>query len=516
MVVFWSPGASAHRPPIAEQTWEVIMTRRSFVVLTALVGIFWSVAPGTALAGCPEILAFLSGKAVEVVCFESPDLTTTNVMAAPFGPTTPPDNSLPGLPPFAFTPQTDRGVISPNPPDRTPIIKPVPGLQVQGRLVDDSAGEARFLLRLPREWNGRLVVAGASGTRSEFNGDFAWSDYVLQKGYAYGSQNKRILNFRLTSASDPLGCRLNPLSTTFVHFFVNDPVKSFTEWTDAIIDAARLARDALKVQYGKHPGRTYAVGTSNGGYQVRRAIEEAPNLFDGGIDWEGTFVDPQGPNILIDLPPALKNFPAYVASGFNPASAAAQAIRAAGYPPDIVSGGLSLWLVYWNAFWEVTACQWQKKLDPTYDTYGAGLENYNYAARVGVSDVAAGVAAFATTGKIKKPLVTIAGTMDALLPIDRHARAYQAKVAASRKGNNDQREAQYRLYEIQNGNHVDNLRSSFPQLEYLQPHAQRAFDLLVDHVENRGSLPPDQCVPRHGVIAQAPAQPGHCVSLFVP
>jgi hypothetical protein len=29
------------------------------------------------------------------------------------------------------------------------------------------------------------VVAGASGTRSEFNGDFVWSDYVVQKGYAY-------------------------------------------------------------------------------------------------------------------------------------------------------------------------------------------------------------------------------------------------------------------------------------------------------------------------------------------
>jgi hypothetical protein len=52
------------------------------------------------------------------------------------------------------------------------------------------------------------------------------------------------------------------------------------------------------------------------------------------------------------------------ASGFDAASPAAPAIRTAGYPPDVLSGGLSLWFVYWNAFWEVTICQWQKKLDP--------------------------------------------------------------------------------------------------------------------------------------------------------
>lgn len=134
-----------------------------------------------------------------------------------------------------------------------------------------------------------------------------------------------------------------------------------------------------------------------------------------------------------------------------------------------------------------------------------------------MSDVEDAVADFETTGRIKNPLITIAGTMDALLPTDRHARAYQAKVAASRKGHHDHRKTQYRLYEIQNGNHVDSFKSFFPlQLEYLQPHAQRAFDLLVDHVEHRAPLPPDQCVPRGGVIASAPAQPGHCASLFVP
>jgi len=95
-------------------------------------------------------------------------------------------------------------------PNRTPITKVVPGIQLQARIADDPAKEGRILVRLPNDWNGRLVVAGASGTRSEFNGDFAWSDFVLQKGYAYVSQNKGIFNLFLTTAADPLGCRLNP------------------------------------------------------------------------------------------------------------------------------------------------------------------------------------------------------------------------------------------------------------------------------------------------------------------
>ena len=42
------------------------------------------------------------------------------------------------------------------------------------------------------------------------------------------------------------------------------------------------------------------------------------------------------------LPPALASFPAYVASGFDPNSPAARTLRAAGYPPDLVSGTASL------------------------------------------------------------------------------------------------------------------------------------------------------------------------------
>jgi hypothetical protein len=481
---------------------------------------------------CDQILSRVGASLARVNCFESPDLTTANPTTGAQA-TTPADNSLlardgTALLPGTITPTTDRGVISPPVPFRTPITKQVPGIQLEAYLADDPTGEARFLIRLPDDWNGKLVVAGASGTRSEFNGDFSWSDYVVQKGYAYASQNKGVFNLNFASlnsqtAPDADSCRLNPASTFWVHFYDTAPDKPFTQWTQYMVSAGQLAQAAAKALYNHYPSRTYAVGTSNGGYQVRRAIEEAPNVFDGGVDWEGTFVDASGPNILIDLPPAIKNWPDYVASGFNPNSPAAQNIIAAGYPPDIVSGANSFWQNYSNSFWEVTQCQWQKRFDPSWVTYVDGPNNiagtggYDYLSRIAQDpSIFAQVAAIATTGKIKKPLITVAGTMDALLPIKRGARAYEDAVNASRKGDNDHRAAQYRLYEVQNGNHIETYKTTFPQLEFIQPHAQKAFDLLVEHVENNAALPPSQCIPRSGSIADAPSQPGHCANLFVP
>jgi len=496
-----------------------------------LASAFLSLAPFSVSAAvtCADVQKALGASLADVSCFASADLTTNNPQ------TTPADNSLAGVPPGAFTPTTDRGVIAPSAGKRTPITKAVPGIQLDARIASDPAGQGRFLLRLPNDWNGRLVVAGASGTRSEFNGDFAWSDYVVQKGYAYASQNKGVLNLFIASLNsatppEPLACRLNPtnLSTIWVHFFDNDPGQDFTRWAQFMVKAAELARDGVKAAYGHQPRFTYAVGTSNGGYQVRRAIESAPELFDGGVDWEGTFVDAHAPNLLTDLPAAILNFPDYAVS-LNPASTAAKNIQAAGYPPDIVIGNASLWGRYSGQFWEVTQCQWQKRLDPAYDTYGSGTGTYNYIARLSASDVGAQMAAFATTGRIKRPLVTVAGTMDALLPIDHHARAYARKVAAAgehkhhghknRDKDDDDRAAAYRLYEVQNGNHIETYQvtpPAFPQLELIEPHAQRAFDLIVDQVEHGAALPPDQCIPRGGSISDSPAQPGHCTSLFVP
>jgi hypothetical protein len=249
-------------------------------------------------------------------------------------------------------------------------------------------------------------------------------------------------------------------------------------------------------------------------------VESYPELFDGGIDWEGTFVEAAMPNLLSTLPPAILNYPDYVASGFNPDSTAAKNILAAGYPPDLTTteGGMtiSLWGLHYLQFWEVTMCQWQKRLDPTYNTYGTGLANYVYVNRLSVSNVAENLDKFRTTGRIRRPLITVAGTMDALLPIDDNARAYARRVATAARENADKEVPAYRLYEVQNGNHIETFKLTFPQLELIQPHAQHAFDMLVSAVENHADLPPSQCIPRGGTIDKNPAQPGHCTNLLAP
>ncbi|MBV8505573.1 MAG: hypothetical protein JOZ11_07175 [Alphaproteobacteria bacterium] len=229
------------------------------------------------------------------------------------------------------------------------------------------------------------------------------------------------------------------------------------------------------------------------------------------------------------LPPAILNYPDYGASGFASSSTAAKNILVTGYPPDLVSGATSLWGLYWAQFWEVTLCQWQKRLDPSYDTYGSGTGTYSYVERLSASDVGADVAAIATTGDIGKPLITLAGTMDALLPINLHARAYARAVAAELSEHSEDGDygrhgrPPYRLYEVQNGNHIETYKDAPPpapafpqQLELIQPHAQKAFELLVNYVERDVELPPDQCIPRSGSIAASPTQPGHCAQLFEP
>src|SRR5437870_13305516 len=156
---------------------------RSLVLAVLAVGPSTLVLSMPAAADCAAITKALTGIVTNLTCLESMDLTTRNDA------TTPPDNSRPGLPPNAFTPRTAAQAVSPDAPFRTAIDpgRTFPGLQISGAMADDAT--ARWLLRLPAaaNWNRKLVVGVPGGFRSEFMGDFIFSDLVVQQGFAYAS-----------------------------------------------------------------------------------------------------------------------------------------------------------------------------------------------------------------------------------------------------------------------------------------------------------------------------------------
>jgi pimeloyl-ACP methyl ester carboxylesterase len=471
---------------------------------------------------CSVVTAALGASVRDVECTFSSNLTTANTS------TTPPDNSRLGLPPSAFTPRGDAAAVSPDAPHRTPLTQEAPGLQITGGMVEDA--DARWVLRLPERWNGKVVVGVPGGTRSEYMGDYIFSDFVVQRGYAYASTNKGTLNFSFAPVGDDVtGCRLvtrtypiPAVRQTRVFFYLAEKKDSIVEWFQRTREVTALAKSAA-VAYGlRAVEKTYLFGISNGGHVTRRLLEESPEMYDGGVDWEGVYWAPPGPNILIDLPAALRPYLPYSEAGFNTASPEHQAIVDAGYPPDIRSDpvtptafGLNGWFyeTHANNYWDVTTCLYAKELDPSY----SGLpEHYDYLARRKSAKLSPNIGKISTSGDIQRPMLTIHGTMDALLPIKRHARPYRDAVVEAGKG------GMHRLYEVQNGNHIERFGQSafnFRQLELLQPHAHNAFGLLVDWVEGGKPPPPSQCVPRGGKIEAFPVtdgRPERCEKLLAP
>ncbi len=483
------------------------MRRRVPVLLVATMAIAASASPAWAALDpeSPVLARELANVTIEALA----DLTTA------------PQRATNTVHPDALT------VAPASPADWTPIAGPVPGLLVEGTIEDDP--QARFLLRLPDDWNGKLVVGGASGTRSEHNGDLVISDFVLQKGYAYASQNKGMQNLVVTDAGNPRACALTPVAdfppgtalNPLLDFFLLDRGNTMAEWGRRMKQAALIARSLIDAHYGAKPRRTYAMGVSNGGYQVRKAIEDYPDVFDGGVDWEGVLWRAEGPNFIGELPAGLTHFPAYRDSGLDPDSPAAQAIEAANFPPDLVENGTSLWTLNRLAFWEVTECLYVREVDPKYAAAFPGVEAYanggnafaDYDPAARPASVGRAIRKLENSGRVRRPLISVHGTLDALIPLKGHARPYREMIEAEGFGEN------YRLYEVQNGNHLESFKGTaagkLPSLELIQPHAQRAFELLEAWVEQRTPAPPSQCIPRGGSIADTPAE-SVCADLLVP
>jgi hypothetical protein len=308
------------------------------------------------------------------------------------------------------------------------------------------------VIRLPDHWNGGLVVAGTPGNRAQYANDFTISDWVLARGYAYAATDKG--NIGPTFYRD--GRR---------------PGDAVAEWNSRVTQLTRAAKTVVARRYGRAPARTYAAGISNGGYLVRWQLENHPELYSGGVDWEGTLFRADGPNLFTYLPTLLKNYPSYAAGS----SSAHSALLAAGLAP----GSEFLWPYHEQVYWDLTQRIYREEFDPSYDgATEAGTPycasgtpacdaDYDYAERP--RSVHQAVARVSLTGKIRKPLITLQGTLDTLLPISLDGDVYARMVRSS----------DFRYYRIVDGNHTDGLYDTYPdRLRPILPCFRAAFTAL--------------------------------------
>jgi alpha-beta hydrolase superfamily lysophospholipase len=352
----------------------------------------------------------------------------------------------------------------------------VPGIQIDGHFPDTSTTNAynlwfkdsQFVIRLPDHWNGKLVITGAPGVRKQFANDYLFSDWLVARGYAFASTDK---------------------GNNGTNFFRDGatPGDAILEWHDRVTELTLAAKSVVQQRYGQAPAYTYITGISNGGYLTRWALENRPDLYDGGVDWEGTHWRPEGPNLFTYLPAALKYFPRYRLGDMG----AHQKMIEAGFAP----GSEMIWEHHYAVYWDLTQRTYREEMDPTYDaTLEAGVPfcpsgslycdaDYDYASRPqAVKDA---VDAVSLTGRIGKPMITLHGTLDALLPIRTNSDHYAEMVKAAG------RRHLHRYYVIEGGNHVDQLYDEFPdKLRPIVGCYREAFIALEQWVETRGNVKP--------------------------
>jgi hypothetical protein len=336
-------------------------------------------------------------------------------------------------------------------PANLPQPSGVPGIQIDGYFPDSSTTntnhgwqhDSQFVIRLPDNWNGGLVVAGPPGNRRQYANDRAIADWVLAKGYAFAATDK------------------GNTGTSFQHDG-DRPGDAIVEWHNRVSQVALAARAVVAQRYGRPPSSTLAAGISNGGYLVRWQLENRPWLFDGGIDWEGTLWTVNGPNLFTFLPPVLRAYPSFAAGGPG-----REEIVAAGFPSE----SEFLWDYHYRIYWELTQRIYREELDPSY--VGSDVD-YDYANRPSAQQA---VARIALTGRIGKPLVTFHGTLDTLLPISQSGDVYAQMVRDQGRGR------LHSYHRIEGGNHVDGLVDTYPdRLTALAPYFPTALTELEDRL----------------------------------
>lgn len=331
----------------------------------------------------------------------------------------------------------------------TNVSKPVPGTVVTGALPPEN--RARFLLRVPKNWNGRLVVAATSGVTDENTYDLYFSDYLLAKGYAFAVTDKAVR--RALIDGDTMVMPMTPES-------------SVLRWAGRLETLIETSREILVRRHGKSPDKVYAVGLSNGGFVARRAAELG--LVDGAVEISGVMWRADKGNLLRELPALLR------ASSRDPWDL--EAIARAGFPA-VDATWKPLIDLYKLVYWESSLGLFVADLDPA---YAGPLDRYNLDTR---PDALALIREFQNTGDLKCPLISISGRKDWLISCAGHAEAYRELVKAQGKGD------LHRMIFEENAAHIDTNADMFPFVTPLMPRAHAAFDEMVLWVEKVSAQP---------------------------
>lgn len=381
--------------------------------------------------------------------------------------------------------------------ERVPTSE-TPGVEVTGTLSVDGGDGLRvqeLVFAVPTDYNGRLVVLGTPGTRDQWSSHGVLLAWLVARGYAVVVGNKGMTN--------------GGVDGNATMFNKQHPSR---HWGAMLVDLGLWAGARLEAAHGEAPQAIYAAGLSNGGYQVRRALEidrlrvleGEPALFAGGLDWAGVYwpdarvldtnadavvspaelaagdhlirtneaaaltmrwaYDPQTettPANFAQIPPYQDAQAGMIAAGFDPASA-------------------TIWGAYNTAF------DYLKNFGLT-QFKGVGYYNftgYVFRAELMGHDLAEAAAyscyagpndapppqygwlaqavdggftaehvpwalANASTGEFSAPLISVHGDGDGLNGLGAHALAYRAAVTAFGTP------SQHRLYVVAHGSHVD-------------------------------------------------------------